>query len=263
MSPEAPARLDRIPSPPSNSAAYPMRAVIPRRVEAKAVDWDLTPDFPLDQGSEGACVGFGCSAELSAKPMQWPTGTPFANRLYDLARAEDRAMGYDFPDGATVLGGLRAAKKLGLVQGYAWARTFEDIRDAVIAHGSVVMGTEWLTGMDSWDEHGVLSVTGSSRGGHCYTIVGYDPADPVRGEVFKIVNSWSNDWGIGGFAWIPADGVRYLFEANGEAAIVTDTEIAPAPAPTPPPEPGAGETCYDRLMRQIREWLQRLRWAYH
>jgi hypothetical protein len=249
------ALLDRIPSPPSESARYPLRSLVRRAVTPKEVHWDLTGDFPLDQGSEGACVGFGTSAELSALPIALPTGTPFANKLYQLARAEDAAMGYHYPDGATVLGGLKAAKKLGLIEGYAWAQSFEDIRDAVLGHGSVVMGTDWLTGMDSWDDDGVLSVSGEVRGGHCWAIVGYVPDHPRHGELFELCNSWGPGWGLHGRAYVTATGLRALFEANGEAAIVTDTPVTPiVPSPTPrrPASPLA------QLCAQLRAWFDRL-----
>lgn len=225
------AQLDRIPSPPSNSAAYPIRGLIPAGVERRQVSWELTGDYPLDQGVEGACVGFGTSAELSALPIAIPTGTEFAFDLYELARAEDQKMGYNFPSGATVLGGLRAAHHLGHIQGYRWAQTIGDIRDAVLTHGSVVMGTWWYSGMDSWDDHGLIRVTGERRGGHCWTIVGYHPHHPVHGEVFEGINSWGADWGVRGRFHLTAADLEMLFTDDGEAAIVTDTPQEPAPEP--------------------------------
>lgn len=229
------AQLDRIPSPPSNSAAYPIRALVPAVPERREVRWELTGDFPLDQQAEGACTAFGTSAELSALPIAIPTGNRFAFDLYEHVRAEDRAMGYHFPAGATMLAAMRAAKKLGHIQGYRWAQTFDDIRDAVLTHGSVVMGTWWYSGMDSWDEHGLVRVGGERRGGHCWTIVGYLPAHPAHGEVFEAINSWGPDWGVRGrFYLTPAD-LQRLFLDDGEAAIVTDAPQAPEPGPDPGP----------------------------
>lgn len=229
-------KFNRIPSPPSNSAAYPIRALVPRGVDRREVHWQLTGDYPLNQGEEGACVGHGVAAELSALPIAIPTGQEFAFRLYELARAEDRKMGYNFPEGATVLGGLRAAKELGLIQGYRWAQSFEEIRDAVLSHGSVVMGTWWYTGMDSWDAHGLVQAVGHRRGGHAWTIVGYLPSHPIHGEVFEAINSWGPGWGKRGLFYITPDDLRRLFEDDGEAAIVTDTPQDPEPAPVPEPD---------------------------
>ena len=46
---------------------------------------------------------------------------------------------------------------------------------------------------------GVLSTfSGSSLGGHCYCIVGYDDTK----SAFKFMNSWGTSWGSAGFGWI-------------------------------------------------------------
>lgn len=228
--------LDRIPSPASESDRYPIRELLPRAVVVREVDWALTGDFPLDQGEEGACVGFGTSAELSAEPVALPTGAPFAFRLYQLARAEDAAMGHRFPAGASVLAGLKAARKLGLIQGYRWARSPLDVRDAVLAHGSVVVGSEWLDGMDSWDAHGFVSISGASRGGHCWTIIGYTPRHAATGRpAYKAINSWGERFGVRGRFWVDAQQFDdALWPMGTEAAIVTDTPQTPTPPPAPP-----------------------------
>lgn len=234
--------FDRHPSPPSQSARYSVRrAGVPRTTEPFEVHWGLTPDFPLDQGNDGACIGFGVSAELSADPVMLPTGTPFANRLYQLAREEDQAMGLNFPDGATMLGGLRAATKLGQIQGYAWARSSDELLDAVLAHGSVVLGTNWYSGQDTLTREGLARVRGFVRGGHCYTIVGYVPrfavTDPASGtvsyvEAYELINSWGPNYGRNGrFYMLRRDADRLVFGEDGEAAIVTDTPITPEPVP--------------------------------
>ncbi len=42
------------------------------------------------------------------------------------------------------------------------------------------------------------SLYGSSQGGHCVCIVGYDDAN----QRFKVMNSWGSGWGVGGFFYI-------------------------------------------------------------
>lgn len=244
--------FDRIPSPPSESARYP----IPFRAgpELRDVDWTLTGDFPLDQGVEGACVGFGLAAELSAIPISIPTGNSQALDFYQGARGQDREMGYDFPSGATVLGGLRHLQKTGRIAGYRWAERFEDILGALQEHGSVVMGTDWFSGMDSPDAFGVVEVSGSVRGGHCWTVVGYWRNHPVAGECYVAINSWGDRFGDRGRFLIKPDGLRRLFERGGEAAIVTDVEVVPVPEPEPPAPPKARK--WPKIPRWFREWLR-------
>lgn len=233
--------FDRHRSPRSKSYRYTVRqAGVLKALPRVETHWQLTPDFPLDQGSEGACVGFGLSAELSADPVMLPTGSPFAQRLYELARDQDHGMGLNFPEGATVLGGLRAAQQLGQIQGYAWATTSDELLDAVLGHGSVVLGTDWRSGMDKLTREAVARVRGYVRGGHCYTIVGYLPrfpiADPITRkvryyEVYELINSWGPEYGKNGrFYMLRSEVDRLVFAQGGEAAIVTDTPITPAPA---------------------------------
>ena len=49
---------------------------------------------------------------------------------------------------------------------------------------------------------------GSSMGGHCICIVGYDDdKDDGQGHIgaFKIINSWDTTWGLNGYCWIAYD----------------------------------------------------------
>ncbi len=238
--------FDRVPSPPSESARYPVRSILSRTVPPREVHWALPDYFPLDQGSEGACVGFGVSAELSADPVAVVTGNPYAFALYADAQAEDRAMGNNYGAGATVLAGLKAARKRGVISGYRWAQSFDDIRDAVIALGSVVMGTDWLADMDHPNDGGLIRVGGRVRGGHCWTLIGYVPNHPEWGEVFEAVNSWGDRFGVKGRFYVEAAGLRVLFERNGEAAIVTDSVQIPDPP----------KRKWPRIPLWFRKWLE-------
>ncbi|MBF0302567.1 MAG: hypothetical protein HQK73_05965 [Desulfamplus sp.] len=79
------------------------------------------------------------------------------------------------------------------------------------------------------------TVSGSRKGGHAITIVGYD--DDKYGGAFKIINSWSQNWGDKGFFWM-----RYNFASGGvlsEAYVLEDAEnsnnVTPVqPEPTEP-----------------------------
>jgi hypothetical protein len=237
--------LDRLISPRSRSAEFPIHT--DPRLEGVAlhdVDWDLTIDFPLDQGAEGACVGFGTSAELSAEPMQWPTGNAFAQTLYQRARARDRARGYDFPSGATVLAGLEAAREMGLIQGFRWAQRFDDIALGLMV-GPVVMGTDVTEGMYETTAEGEWVPVGPYIGGHCWVIIGFRLNHPTFGRCYLMVNSWGARFGFNGKAWIREESLRKLWDRGGEAAIVTDTTIVPVTPPPPvvptPPQPRTPE----------------------
>jgi C1A family cysteine protease len=63
----------------------------------------------------------------------------------------------------------------------------------VIVAGNVNSAFEYLA------NGAVLSTfSGSSLGGHCYCVVGYDD---TKGA-FKFMNSWNTSWASSGFGWI-------------------------------------------------------------
>jgi Papain family cysteine protease len=86
------------------------------------------------------------------------------------------------------------------------------------------------------------------QGTHAMTIVGYDD----RRQAFRLINSWSKNWGDRGYAWFSYDllqsrvGAAYVLEIEGarEQAVVPPAplpspqpQIQPLPAPTPAPAP--------------------------
>ena len=228
-------RFDRIVSPSSDSARYSIRqAGIAKGQPVREVHWRLPANFPLDQGAEGACVGFGTSAELAAEPVVIPATGRSAQLLYEAARREDAKMngGVELDgEGASVLGGLRAARANGSIQGFAWAQSSRQLRDAVLVHGSVILGTEWTEGMDQLDADAVARAVGKSRGGHCWTVVGYYPQFRGRGEFYEAINSWGPGYGDRGMFRISRTHLdKLVFRMNGEAAIVTDRPVTPAAA---------------------------------
>ncbi len=66
--------------------------------------------------------------------------------------------------------------------------------------------------------------TGSNRGGHGVTIVGYDDnmstADGLG--AFKLVNSWGTNWGASGYFWMSYVAVKDQYLSQREAYYITD-----------------------------------------
>ena len=62
-------RLDRIKFFDDRSRGFPIRALVGPK-ELRSYTWRC--DIFLDQGNEGACVGFGVSYELAARPSEVP-----------------------------------------------------------------------------------------------------------------------------------------------------------------------------------------------
>jgi len=188
-----------------------------------------TPSEPFDQGNEGACVGFGWAGELSATPHRHPNTNATARTIYALARQRDRAMGNNWPEGASVLAGAKTCLEEKLITAYHWAFGIDDVIDALIVKGPVVLGLPWYEGMYETDNKGLVDVSGPFVGGHCIVAVGYWPNHPDFGEVVKWRNSWGLSYGIDGDGYIKTSDLAILLGKQGEACIPTDSRIVARP----------------------------------
>lgn len=208
------------------SKNYSIRSLFrDKKITPRKVMWK--EGIVLDQGSEGACVGFGWMTEILAEPFA-PDIQPsesFANSLafkyYDRAKRLDDWPGEDY-DGTSVLAGAKVMLEEKLITSYRWCFSIEDIRDAVIEEGPVVIGIPWLENMYSTYKNGVVRVSGAVVGGHCLTITGYDPAMLINGkthEVFRWRNSWGSDYGLDGSGYIKYTDLAKLLANNGEACV--------------------------------------------
>jgi hypothetical protein len=66
--------------------------------------------------------------------------------------------------------------------------------------------------------------TGSDRGGHGVTFVGYDDSKATSDGTgaFKMVNSWGTGWGLSGYWWMSYQAVKDYYLSQGAAYYVTD-----------------------------------------
>ena len=67
--------------------------------------------------------------------------------------------------------------------------------------------------------------TGSNRGGHLVTFVGYDDTMTTADGVgaFKMVNSWGTSWGAAGYFWMSYDAVHDGYLSEGAVGYMMDT----------------------------------------
>ncbi len=183
----------------------------------------------LDQGQEGSCVGHGWAAELIGSPrphkVDAATGHRYAVDIYRRAQLIDEWEGENY-DGTSVLAGAKVVRERGFIDQYRWAFNVEDVKDAVITQGPVVIGIPWYEDMYDTRESGLVEVGGPIVGGHCLTIVGYHPGMRINGEgwnerhkVFRWRNSWGPDYGLNGDGLIRYEDLRDLLQDNGEACV--------------------------------------------
>jgi C1A family cysteine protease len=95
--------------------------------------------------------------------------------------------------------------------------------DAVIHHGTVVIGIPWLEDMYQTDERGRVIVGGSQVGGHCLYVRGWDPAKKLVGSAPEELLTWRNSWGpaygVAGDGYITPADLESLLKQQGEACI--------------------------------------------
>jgi len=203
-------KLDRVVQFDERSREYPIRALVgaqPMRTKT----WRCP--VVLDQGREGACVGFAWTAEKAATPVHIPGMTDaIALATYRRARQLDEWPGEDY-DGTSVLAGVKAGEEEGYYAEYRWAFSLEDLALG-LWKGPAVLGIPWYDGMYSTDGEW-LRVRGDLVGGHAILCRGVN----VTGRYFVLHNSWGPDWGINGDARISFDDLNRLLHEQGEACI--------------------------------------------
>jgi hypothetical protein len=192
----------------------------------------------LDQGPDGACVGFAISHELAAIPYAYPVSDDFARLLYHRAQQLDPWEGESY-SGTSVLAGMKAVQELHnkkgekLISEYRWAFGLEDLIRAIGRKGPAVIGCDWWTGMFDTDADGYIHVTGSIAGGHAIMARGVRiryrkdvPLVPNRMDsvdmdksYITLHNSWSKEWGLDGTCKISLTDMDRLLKEDGEAVI--------------------------------------------
>lgn len=189
------------------------------------------PVGPLDQGSEGACVGAACATLVnSGGPAVDPSAPQLtmddARDWYRVAQALDQYPGNSYT-GTSVLGGMKAGQERGYWSEYRWAFGATELARAVVDLGPAVVGIPWHSGMYRLGPNDALNVLGPRVGGHALCVRGWQH-HPAFGWCFAVVNSWGYGWGDAGRALVPVDVMARLLADQGEAAV-------PVGRPTPAP----------------------------
>jgi hypothetical protein len=180
-------------------------------------------------GEKGFCTGATAWSALKAGPKvvknppdpvtiyhegqlrdQWPTvGQPTATDPYP--DASEYA-------GGSIRGVLKYLQELGHVESYHWADSALDIAK-FIPQGTVMLGTNWYTGMfDPDPKTGVAKPTGRVAGGHAYILLGYKPSSGM----FRCQSSWGRGWAQAGRFWLTGEDLDRLLREDGEASAVVE-----------------------------------------
>lgn len=185
----------------------------------------------LDQGTEGACTGFGLATVINYLLRRHQTaraGGVSPRMLYAMAKRYDEWPG-DAYEGSSARGAMKGWHKHGVCSEPLWPykamgdthlthdRSADALlhplgayyrvnhRDLVCMHAAMTeVGILYATaqvhaGWDAVGRDGVIQPSPDLSGGHAFAIVGYDETG------FWIQNSWGKTWGKGGFAHIEYD----------------------------------------------------------
>jgi len=216
-------RLARLKQFDERSRNHPIMAAVGTKKKPRSYTWQCAQH--LDQGSEGACVGFSLTHELIARPaeVQHLSESFAREKVYWEAQKLDDWEGGSYPgakpvyEGTSVLAGVKIIKKLGYIDGYKWAFSLNDLVMAVGYAGPAVLGLAWYESMFDPHSCGYLHVEGQVAGGHAILCKGVD----VKNKTFTMHNSWGSAWGNGGDALIHWDEMDRLLHEQGEAVIPT------------------------------------------
>jgi hypothetical protein len=227
-------RLDRIASPfDRRSLDFPVGAALnTEQQEPVSHTWAIPDGTPvLDQGSEGACVGFGVTNELLFYPVAVRgLDAVFAReKIYWVAQREDPWPGGSYDgaspryEGTSVLYGVKAAADLGYYTEYRWATKEKELALGVGYLGPAIIGVDWYEGMFQPDSKGFIHPTGDKAGGHCTLIIGVN----VKSGYYDLHNSWGASWGTKGNCKISFEDMQKLLGDGGECCIITQRTLPP------------------------------------
>jgi hypothetical protein len=244
-------RLDRLYELDWRSLDYPVTSHPKIRTATakppRSFTWSC--DVWLDQGQEGACVGFGFSHDLRAKPkvVQGITNRFAREQVYWEAQKIDPWSGGAYPganpryEGTAVLAGAKVLTDLGFYSAYTWALTIEQVVMGIAYAGPAIFGFDWYSDMSNPDDKGFIHATGFIDGGHCILGKAVKIEWKAKGgprvwanvdldrSYITLHNSWGKDWGTEGTAKISLTDVDMLLKAQGDACFPVRTAKVKVP----------------------------------
>jgi hypothetical protein len=139
--------------------------------------------------------------------------------LYGQAQEVDEWEGSNY-DGTSVRAGAKVLQAKGWIKEYRWTTSVEDLALAVLTTSPVVVGTNWYYNMFMTDLKGFIKPQGALVGGHAYLINGVNKDR----EMFRIKNSWGQDWGRSGNAFISYADMQRLLNEEGECCLAVENK---------------------------------------
>lgn len=153
--------------------------------------WDCP--MRLDQGREGACVGYASAHFYGSEARIQPINNRLARAHYKGAQKHDEWPGESY-EGTSVNGLMAYLKSKGLVGTYRWIFDLKTLKRTLSYCGPVIVGSEWREECFYPDSLGFIDFDGPARGGHATCWRGIN----VEEGYFLIQQSWGPSHGVNG-----------------------------------------------------------------
>lgn len=208
-------RLGRIEAKDPNDKRY---LIQPKRVVGLTSRyWNDTPTF-LDQGDTPTCVGHSWTHFWNDGPVKHKnTLDPFT--VYSEAQKVDEWEGESY-DGTSVRAGAKVLQATGKISAYQWAFDVVTMANTILTTSPVILGINWYYDMFFPDKKGVIKVGGYNAGGHAIVCNGVN----VKTKMFRLKNSWSKSWGLGGRCYISFNDMDRLLSEEGECCLPVEVK---------------------------------------
>jgi hypothetical protein len=209
------------------SAAFNVTQLVARVEEFREVHHHRHTG-PFNQGDLGSCTGNAAAGACDTDPvygvkLHHRIYEPTAVKLYSLATQLDAYDG-SYPPQDTGSDGLSVAKacvKKGFISSYLHAFTLEDALTA-LQTTPWIFGSNWYSSMDEPDDHGIVTVGGSVRGGHEYEALEYIPqgTGTYLDDLVGFINSWGRSWGEEGRFYMTVRDFGRLQDEQGDVTVL-------------------------------------------
>jgi hypothetical protein len=199
-------------SSPFDFRDYNLKDFIPKTIQLKQIkeaNWEF-PSKSLDQKETPHCVGFSMANFGINYPVSTPHTNEDAHAYYYECKVVDGEPNAE--NGSYIRTAAKVLKNKGIIEGYAFAPDMATIKYWLLNKGCMIVGTIWNYDMFNVKEDGTIGIGGETLGGHAYLLNEWRSDNYIG-----IQNSWGDDWGKNGKAYIAASDFEKLFIHSGEA----------------------------------------------
>jgi hypothetical protein len=216
---------------------YPMAAYLDKLASSEGVRLDTThhPMFEhvLDQGETGTCVAhMGKHWERTAPVIQHARKKVDAMEIYRRTVLFDPWPQNDAPDwqfGTTLEALARYYRSIGMIKEWRHSEEEQEVGEFIALRakdGRRLGASVWLAlpfkrSMMQTDSKGFVKVSGSEQYWHATLASGYN----VKGDYYRIANSWHRRWGVHGYYYLRGADMRSLLVEGGHATFALEVPL--------------------------------------